>query len=142
MKLLENEEELLRSNNNEVVLTNRRIWMEKILSGQSYYIDMFLENISTVEVRYKSKLWLLIVGILCIAAGLYLGSGAIFLGLSVGAILIALWWLTRLYVIAVTSHGGVALNISAKGISESKIHDLIHDIAKAKQTRVNSLYRV
>ena len=73
MKLLPNEEKLITSNEDKIVLTNHRIQMTDSFWGQSFTISIFLEDISSIEIKYKSNILLLILGAICVLGGFYMG---------------------------------------------------------------------
>src|ERR1035437_6886714 len=74
MTLFANEEQLVTSNGNKVILTSHRIQMTDSDWGSSYSIVIFLEDISSIETRYKSNIIFLILGCLGILFGFYLSS--------------------------------------------------------------------
>ena len=115
MKLLPNEERLLTSNEEKVIVTNFRIQMTDKEWGQSFNIGIFLEDISSIEVKYSSHIILILIGIICVLGGFYLGgqhgSGeALTIGIVFGGIFFAAWWFTRKHIISISSDGGAALN--------------------------------
>ncbi len=55
MKLLPNEEKLITSNEDRIILTNFRITKRDEIWGKSYRISIFLEDISSIEVHFKSN---------------------------------------------------------------------------------------
>ncbi len=63
MQHLPDEEILVTSNQDTIVLTNQRIHMSDKQWGRTYQITIFLENISSIEVLYKSNpLFIIIAG--------------------------------------------------------------------------------
>jgi len=142
MQLLPNEEKLLTSNGDKIILTNHRILMTDSVWGQSFSIIIFLENISSIEKKYKSNILFLIGGALIVLVGFYAGNQDTVGGLVLGGIFIAIWWLTRKHVISISSNGGSSLNFMLQGMSDDKINDFVHKVSIAKQTRVNQLHKV
>lgn len=147
MKLLPAEELLLSSNENKIMLTDHRLCMKDGNSESSYSISMFLEDISSMEVKYRSRPFLWIMALLCGIGGVYLLSerssgdfGYAVLAFAV-AFLIA-WWLSRKHVVAISSNGGAPLIFEIQGNSSEKINDFIYRVALAKQVRVNRLARI
>lgn len=144
MKLLPNEEKLITSNDDKIILTNHRIQLIDSVWWQSYTITIFLEDISSIEIKYKSIIWLLILGALCLLWDFYLsgtGRGNEWL-LILGAIFIAVWWFSRKHIISISSDGGSSLNFIVQGMSDDQINDFIHNVSLAKQTRVNQLAKI
>lgn len=146
MKLLPNEEKLITSNEDRIILTNFRITKRDEIWGKSYRISIFLEDISSIEVHFKSNIILLSIGILLILAGGVIGD----LGgaessagpLLLGGIFIAIWWFSRKHIVTVSSDGGSSLNILVKGMSDAKIEDFITSIQEVKLKRINELYKL
>lgn len=145
MKLLPNEEKLIVSNQDKIILTDHRIQMTDRIMGQSYTISIFLEDISSIEIKYKSDTLLLVSGVICVLFALFLGGevgGSVgLLGFVLGIILVALWWFNRKHIVSISSKGGSALNFTVQGMGDEKIHDFIHNVSIAKQKRVNHLHQ-
>jgi len=139
MKLLPNEEKLITSDNNNIVLTNYRIQMTDSEWGQSFSISIFLENISSIEIKYKSSIILLILGAICAIGSIYLKNPE---GFIICAILFAAYWFTRKHIISISSDGGSSLSFLVQGMDDEKINDFVHNVSLAKQTRVNQLYKL
>ena len=108
MNLLPNEEKLVSSNEDKIILTNHRIHLRDSVWGQSFTISIFLEDISSIEIKYKSNIVFMILGVICILGGFYAaGQGGNLLGgIVIGGIFLALWWFTRKHVVSVSSNGG------------------------------------
>lgn len=147
MKLLSNEEILLTSNSDKLILTNYRIQMNEKSWGQSFSIGIFLEDISSIEVKYKSNMIMLLLGILSVLAGFYLsgknsGDDEMLAGILIGGLLILIWWYSRKHIVSISSKGGAKLNFMVQGMGDEKISDFIHKVSLAKQNRVNQLGRI
>jgi len=146
MKLLPTEEKLITSNEDKIILTNHRIQMTDSVWGQSITISIFLEDISSLEIKYKSNIIFIILSIICLLGGASSagqeGSTALIGGLVFGGIFFALWWFTRKHIISISSDGGASLNFMVQGMGDDKIDDFIHNISLAKQTRVNQLHKL
>lgn len=136
MKLLPNEEKLLTSNGEKIVLTNYRIQMDDSILGQSYSISIFLENISSIEIKYKNNILFLILGALSAIGGFAGGSPE--LGLIVGGIFIAIWWFTRKHVVSISSDGGSSLDFQVSGMKMEQIYDFRYNVELAKQERIQA----
>lgn len=142
MKLLPNEEQLLILNDKKIILTNYRIQKTDSGWGQSFSINIFLEDISSIEIKYKNDILFLILGPLIALGGFYFGGIAAIGGLFLGAIFIAIWWATRKSVILISSNGGSPISFTTQGMGKDKTKDFVHAILIAKHTRVNQLYKV
>ena len=66
MYLLPNEEELVSSNGDKIVLTDHRIIMNYEVSGKTNHIAIFLEDISSVENIYRNNLYYLGLALCCL----------------------------------------------------------------------------
>ncbi len=64
MLLLNEEFEVLISNENKIRLTNQRIFVEDKRVFKTYKIFIFLEDISSIQLLSSSKLLLLVLAIL------------------------------------------------------------------------------
>ncbi|MGB5031541.1 MAG: hypothetical protein WBO76_05480 [Saprospiraceae bacterium] len=147
MNLLPNENKLFTSNEDKIILTNLRIQMTDRVWGQSFSISVFLEDISSIESKYKSNILLLIFGVICVCVGFYLsgqrgGNESMFVGFVVAAVFLAVWRLTRKHIISVTSVGGTSLNFMVQGMGDDKINDFVYNVSLAKLTRVNQLAKL
>jgi hypothetical protein len=146
MKLLPNEVKILSSNSEKVILTDHRVQLTDIVAGGSFTISIFLEDISSIETRYKSNIWLLILGGISVLGGLLIpgryGGNHLGPGLVVGLIFFVIWWFTRKHIVAISSNGGSALNFIAEGMSAETINDFVYNVSVAKQKRVNALHKV
>lgn len=145
MKLLQNEEKLISSNADKIVLTNQRIMLTDKVWGKSFKISICLENISSIESHYKSNILFLILGIFFTLGGLVMstqggGGGAAMGGLVLGGVFIAIWWFTRKHIVTISSNGGSHLNFIVENMSNDKIDDFVTTVQEAKIKRVNQLF--
>lgn len=146
MKLLPNEEKLITSNADQVVLTDHRILLNERVWGRAYTNSIFLEDISSIETEYKSNPLLLILATLCILGGIYLDSvsyhsrGNALIGCILGVFLLAIWWFGRNHIVSIEPNGGSALRFAVWGKIE--IGDFIHQVSVAKQKHINLLYKI
>jgi hypothetical protein len=146
MELLPNEERLISSNNDKVVLTTHRIQMSDSDAGNSYSIVIFLEDISSIETKYKSSITFMIIGCLAIIGGLFASSrtentDAIVMGAIVGIIFFILWWFSRKHVISISPNGGKSLTFRAKRMKKGQVQHFLDKLQLAKWKRVNELYK-
>ena len=137
MELLVNEKTILTSNNNRVVLTDHRIIVNDERLGQAYGITIFLEDISSIENSYKSKLLYLIVAAIILIVTMYLDMGSYgFLGVL---FFLFLWFVTRKHMIVINSNGGSSADILATYVSKQGVKEFIHQVVRAKAERVQML---
>lgn len=69
MHLLSEEQEILTSNGNKIILTDRRIQLTDRVWGKSYQITLFLEDISSIENLYKNNIFYLALAIISLLVG-------------------------------------------------------------------------
>ena len=140
MELLQNEKIILVSNGGSVVLTDQRIFVSnKEYFGKSYEIIIFLEDISSIEVSYKSSIIFLILAGVLLLGGQYFpdipDNGIIIATL----ILIALWWLTKKRLIIISSNGGGKALIPVSFVSKKEVKEFILQVSKTKSERISML---
>ena len=116
--------------------------------GKSYSNSIFLEDISSVEVHYKSKIWLLIIGIIIVFAGFIFGTNIhngeqiIMIGILVGGIFIANWWFSRKHTLTISPNGGRCLDVVFKVGSDENVESFATNLQEAKLKRVNTLSKI
>jgi len=147
MKLLPNEEQLFISKNKKMILTNHRVQLVEREWGQSSSITIFLEDISSIETKFKSDIWLLILAPLLVLGGFYVGGFVVddiatVAGGILGLLSIATWWSTRKRLISISSDGGAQLNFAPHGMDTDKINELVQAVLIAKKARVDQLHKV
>ena len=138
MKYLQGEKELITTSNNHLILTNYRIIKSEQVWGKSYRIDIFLENISSVESQFKSYPILLLLAVLGIIGGIF--SENIEVGIALGVFFVLIWWFSRKHLITIMPDGGNPLNILAERMTQEKINELMFFIQQAKFLRTQELY--
>ncbi|MCL2261050.1 MAG: hypothetical protein FWC15_06830 [Fibromonadales bacterium] len=149
MTLLENETKLDLFTES-VFLTNYRIMQE---NGDSHKIFIFLEKISSIEMRRKSKLFFLLLGIFFMVLGLVLSVALMIepawrddeelavLGITVflGIIFFIIFFLTKGSLITISPDGGKNLNIKvSRKITGERIEEFLTKIQNAKLARTMS----
>src|SRR5689334_22736677 len=126
MVLLPGEQKLVTSNDNKIILTTQRIIMRDVERSYMHSIEIFLEDISSVEVKYTSNVKLLqlgILGVLGVVAFYFntVGPNAPGIILLASLVLIGLWWFSRQHILAITSKGGSELNFRIEEIPLEKV---------------------
>jgi hypothetical protein len=146
MQLLPDEEILVTSNQDKVILTNQRVHLTDKQWGRSYQIILFLENISSIENVYKSDPVFLIVAALGLAVGLvtvereYEG-GVAFAAFTVALVFLVLWLNSRSHMVTISSNGGGKLNFLVAGMSEGEVQEFVDKVEAAKAGRINQFLR-
>ena len=150
MILLSNEHEILSSNENKIVLTNQRVHLYEKEWGRSYSIFIFLENISSVEVRYNSNIIFFVLAIISALFSIltFLNSDRYssndnILGYGVVATIffIILYWVSRRHVISISSNGGKSLNFQINKMRDDDIEDFIFKVEEAKNQRMQDIVK-
>lgn len=150
MKLLPGEETVLSSNSNKVILTNHRIQLTDKRWGKSYTISIFLEDISSIETKFRSSPLLLVLAVLSVIVSIFLVMNNVDDGIpseTVGTVVLGIclllaWVSSRRHIISIKSNGGSALNFLIKGMSKNNVEDFIYKVSEAKQNRVKQLYKL
>lgn len=148
MKLLPFEEQILSSNEEKIILTNQRISMNETDWGNSYNIVLFLEDLSSIETRFKSNVVFLILGCIGILSGLlffFQGEGqesaTIYtITFIAGIILLVVWRFSRRHQICISSNGGSSLNIETERMGSEQVEDFLYAVQSAKAERIRYLF--
>jgi len=139
MQLLPEEDYLVRSNDDTVVLTTHRIKVRNKDWGMSYQNVIFLEDISSIEIRYSSWFIVLVLGFVLIGTGLFIAgqnNGDLFnIATGGGALLILLYFLSRKHVVTITPDGGKGMDIQIKNMQDMQVEDFIEKVQIAKMAR-------
>jgi len=147
MKLLKNEEILSSTNADNVILTNYRVYQSAKEWGKSFRLSIFLEDISSIETRYHSDIYLIIIGAIIALLGFtqygndHGGVNLIpLIGLVIGGIFLAIWWASRKNIIKISSNGGSSLSFQVENMSDEAIEDFTLKVLNAKLKRKEQIY--
>jgi hypothetical protein len=130
IKPLEGEELISESQNGVCTLTNYRIYYSDVQFGKAYFLSILLENISSVEISYRSNIFILLFGILSVIIGVAVRE-ALVLGLIFGMILILAYFLSRRHYIVISPNGGVKMKLLVKGMKTSEVLKFHNQIEQA-----------
>jgi hypothetical protein len=144
MQLLPNEETLVTSESERLILTTRRIRLKDKQWGRSHTVIIFLEDISSIENLYKSNILFLALA----ACGLF--AGVLFFndgsnteirngGFIAGILFLLLWLNSRTHVVTISSNGGAKLNFVVEAMGESDVEEFLYNVSLAKAKRVEDL---
>lgn len=142
MHFLSDEDLIVSSNENKVILTNLRIHLSDSEWGRSYSNTLFLEDISSIEVRYRSNIIFLGLGILGLLAWLGVATNESvstrqsMLYLGVAIVLLVLYWLSRKHVISISPNGGKSINFEVSSMDSLQIEDFVGKVQEAKLSRL------
>ncbi|MCB0284699.1 MAG: hypothetical protein KDF60_19105 [Calditrichaeota bacterium] len=118
MNSLENEKLILQSDNRQIMLTNFRLRYHKNTSRNSDFNSIMLDKISSVELTYESKLWMLIIGIITIP-------------IVIGVIMIIVFFITKKHVVYITPDGGKPIVFETRGMKREFLEDFINKVEGA-----------
>jgi len=145
MHFLSDEDLIVSSNENKVILTNLRIHLSDREWGRSYSNTLFLEDISSIEVRYRSNIIFLGLGILGLLAWLGVATNESvstqqsMLYLGVALVLLVLYWLSRKHVISISPNGGKSINFEVSNMDSLQIEDFVGKVQEAKLSRLKEI---
>jgi hypothetical protein len=149
MQLLSDEEILVSSNENRVVLTNLRIQRSTKDWGRSHQITIFLENISSIEMLYRSNPLLLVltgffflVGLMTSSAGYENDATLRFGGFILSIIFLGLWFYSKSRLVTIASNRGSKLNFRVDGMKTPDVLEFIDKVMQAKAARARYLFGV
>lgn len=130
------EKEIMSSDNGLIKLTNRKIRYTSESFGKANIVSIMLNEISAIEVYYKSYLPALLLGILFILLGLILGvqnqGDALLALLILGVIFIIYYLMTRRHVVSIISNSGRAISFQSSGMRRETLLKFIDKVEKAK----------
>lgn len=141
--LLDNEQIITQSDGNPVSLTNLRLRYNDTQWGKAHIISFLLEKVSSVEIHYRSKTFLLIIAILAIAGGLIAGANGdeefIGIGLGAGLLFIILYFVSRRLYLTISSDSGDKIHFHIKGMKRDKVLNFINQLESAIRQRREEL---
>jgi hypothetical protein len=135
MTLLPNEQVVVTSNGNKVILTTHRIQLTDKGWGGYYRIVFFLEHISSIEIRLISNVIFLVLAGLAVVFGVYLygnQDNPFNVGAIAAIIFLMAWWFTRKRVVSISSYDGSRMNIEVNEMSQEDIESFIEDVQLAQ----------
>ncbi|MBS1638168.1 MAG: hypothetical protein JST26_19805 [Bacteroidetes bacterium] len=140
--LFDNEDLLVQSDDKTITLTTHRIRYSEAKGGIENLISIHLEKISSIEMKYTSKPFLIYFGILALVIGTLLGKASnqvdvIIISLIIGSILIISYFLSRKHTVVISSDGGSKIIFETKGMKSEAHIDFINKIEKAKHKLTN-----
>lgn len=145
MNLLQNEIKIGSTNDDKIVLTNFRIFQQEQKFGSNYHLSLHLEDISSIEMHYKSSPILLILGILFSFLGIYtllmsnFQDTLVLAILFIGILFLLAWWFTRRFAVSIKPNGGRSLDCFFEATSNEAINSFLNLLEQAKLARVNQL---
>ena len=145
MTLLPNEEKLIISNDEKVILTTHRIRMADSYWYNSFSIVIFLEDISSIETKHRGNILILIFSCLEILSGFYFswqkyGYSPLNFNFIGGIFLLLFWWFSRKHIVSISTRGDRALNFQVDQMSKAQIENFIYTVQLRKRKgQINSI---
>ena len=135
-ELFNNEKIISQSDGDLITLTNYRIRYTDKELGHAYIVSILLKNISSIQIRFKSRLYLLLIAILEIAItfGVLANSDngyEFIIGIVIGVILLSVFFASRKHYLTISSKGGHKINFFTKGMKQESIIDFVNRVEKA-----------
>ena len=136
MEMLPGEKKLSESNDGTVLLTTRRIRLDKGQGRAREFVSITLDQVASCSIRTRSHPFLLLFGALFALAGFQIaGERLAAPAVAVGAVLcvlcIILYFTSREQLITVAS-AGEAIRIRTRGMSRPACIQFIEDVECAK----------
>jgi hypothetical protein len=143
LKLLPGEHRVFSTQNDEFVLTNRRLRSIKKSRGQTNLISIHLNELASCELKSFDHRILFNLALFFLFSGMYLriskGDTNGFVGaLFIAVILVSTYLLTRSQGVNFSSTGGTALRVQSKAGLEACI-ELIEKVEQAKDNCHNNM---
>jgi len=141
MKLLIDEQEILSSNDDKLIITNKRI----ILTEDKLTTSIFHENISSVQYRMqeiKLFLWLSIL-FAVIAFGFGIADieqnqkmPFVTYSILIGLAFLVLWLYSKKKDVKISSDGGASMHIALSSLKDADIYHFVDTLQQAKDDRI------
>jgi len=142
-QLLPGEEIIVQTEYGIITLTTHRIRYNDS-SGNGKITSIMLENVSGIEVQYRSWLAALIGGLVALIIGLSesiinkteesIVAGGLIVAL-IGVVLIIAYLVSRRYIINIHSNGKATVSFMIKGLRKEEIISLIDKVESAQNER-------
>lgn len=124
MDAIENEKLISESDNKQIRLTTHRLRYHDAPSRNSNVISIMLDKISSIELKYESNIWLLIIGIITIPV-------------IIGIILLIIYFVSKKHTVIITPDGGKPIIFEIKGMKRDYLEDFINKVEGASMKLKN-----
>lgn len=135
-ELFSDEKIITQSDGNLITLTNHRIRYTDQEWGRAYIVSILLKNVSSIQIRFKSRIFILLIAI--IEIGITFGVLAnsnngyeFIIGIVIGVILLSVFFTSRKHYLTVSSKGGHHINFFTKGMKQDSVIDFVNRVEKA-----------
>ena len=132
LQLLPDERVMLRSDQDILLLTNKRVRYSSVTTGQTMRIGITLDSVASCAIIAKSHIIYLILGGLA-GSGAVNADDTLRIGLFLAAVaLVAAFFLTRKSMLSISSNGGDKINVPIKGMSADSVNEFLEAIEREK----------
>ncbi|WKK80311.1 hypothetical protein [Marivirga arenosa] len=135
--LLKDEQIITQSDQKIITLTNQRIRYAAKALGKAHIVSMMLNKISSIELKYKNNLLLLllaIIGALVLVYGYSMDDTDLLVAGLIGmTICVYIYIKNRKYVISIASESGKEILFHTKGMKHEDILKFINQTEEAIQ---------
>jgi len=144
-QLISGESILQYSDNGLITLTTHRIRYRNTIWGESNFISIMLEKISSVQVVGISYPMVLIIGIIIGLFGLFLAYGQQgkneegSVSIVIGVLFIIAYFVTKRHVCVIASDGGHKIVFRTENMKTETLIDMMDKIELAKNNRISQL---
>ena len=132
IELLVDEQIVLSSDNDALILTTKRVRYQSTVWGSSELVSITLGSVASCGFETKSyPITLILAAILLVVAFVQRGSIAEYLVL-LSVVFIIAYFLTRRAVLSISSNGGQSIVVPTKGMNQDSITKFIDALEKQK----------
>ena len=146
MELMPQEETLIISDGEKIIVTNHRIVSNIKEFGKKLQTNIFLEDIASIEINFKCKPWLKILGILCVVIcipclnpSFNIPQEVIPASLLTSIVLLFIYYVTCKHVLKISSKGGAYILFEVDKMNNENVNDFVTKLCTAKQNRISNL---
>ncbi|MDO8789193.1 MAG: hypothetical protein Q7J42_14070 [Sulfuritalea sp.] len=130
--LLPGEHVVMSSDNDILILTNKRVRYDSVVWGQSNLIGITLSSVASCGLVTKSFPFLLIFAVFALLVAFNQSGGPQWGLLLAAAVLVVAYFVTRKAVISVASKGGQEILVPTKGMNREAILGFIEAVEREK----------
>ena len=135
--LLPGEKKILSSDEDTLVLTNKRIRYDSIETGQSNLVSMTLDSVASCGLITKSNPIILIAAAVIFLFGMMDGDDEIItVSAIVGLVLVIIFFNTKKAVLSIASNGGSEIVVSVKDMPREEVIKFINSIEREKLSQI------
>ena len=136
-QLFQGERVIARSDGDTLVLTNKRVRYSEIRNHQLYVVSILLQNVQSIDIRYRSKLAFLVVSLVLFYFTL-LGSGSQLMNIFnfiLAAGLLIYYFTTIQHVCAIHAGKGESITFKADLMKEEELLAFVNTVEEAIVTK-------